>query len=144
MNEFQAAMGLSNLKYIDDNIYKRKLITQTYRNGLNGINGIYYLNDVNGVTHNYSYFPIVIDEKITGIDRNNLYEALKNYNVYSRKYFYPLTINFNCYKGLFNSESLINSKYIADRILTLPIYPDLSINDVNNIVEIINTIICKH
>lgn len=144
MNEFQAAMGLSNLKYISDNIYKRKLIAYAYRNDLNNIKGIYYLSDIDGISHNYSYFPIIINEEITGMDRNTLYENLKKYNIFSRKYFYPLTANFQCYKGLFDTTSLINSKYISDRILTLPIYPDLPIKDVHNIVEIINDILQKY
>lgn len=141
MNEFQAAMGLANLKYIDINIKKRKLISETYKNSFKDISGIYYLNDINGVKHNYSYFPILINEKILGIDRNSLYEKLKEYNVFTRKYFYPLTTDFNCYKNYFYNYNLPVSKYIADRILTLPIYSDLSIIDTQNIAAIIKYII---
>ncbi len=141
MNEFQAAMGLANLKYIDSNIERRKEITEIYRNGFKDIYGISYLNDINSVKHNYSYFPIIINEKLLGIDRNSLHEELKKYNVFTRKYFYPLTTDFNCYKNHFNNYNLPVSKYISDRILTLPIYSDLSNSDVYNIIDIIKNII---
>lgn len=141
MNEFQSAMGLANLKYIDLNIEKRKEIANLYRRELKDIPGIYYLNDMEGVKHNYSYFPIVIDEKILNKNRDYLHEKLKEYNVFTRKYFYPLITDFECYKGVFKNYNLLNAKYISDRILTLPIYSDLALADVFNITQIIRCLL---
>ena len=141
MNEFQSAMGLINLKYIDEQIQKRKLITETYRELLKEINGISFLEDKEEIKHNYSYFPIIIDESITGINRNEVNENLKNYNIFTRKYFYPLVTDFECYKDRFYDESLQTAKYISERILTLPIYGELEIQDVIKIVQVIKEII---
>lgn len=143
MNEFQAAMGLVNLQHIDEQILKRKLIAEKYRELLSEINGISYLEDKKGVKHNYSYFPIVIDEKITGIDRDKLCDEMNKYNIFPRKYFYPLTTEFDCYKEKYNHDSLNNAKYISDRILTIPIYGDLDLEDAGKITEIIKVIINK-
>lgn len=141
MNEFQAAMGLVNIKYLDEQIEKRKVIAETYRNVFKDIEGIKYLDDIEGVKHNYAYFPIVIDEKITGIDRNELNEELKKYNIFTRKYFYPLTSDFECYKGKYNDNNLKNAKHISDRVLTIPMYGELKKEDANNIAIIIKNII---
>ncbi|MGL4570191.1 MAG: DegT/DnrJ/EryC1/StrS family aminotransferase [Clostridium sp.] len=141
MNEFQAAMGLANLKYLDDQIEKRKLIAEAYRKSLKQIKGIKYLDDMENVKHNYAYFPIIIDEKITGITRDKLNEELKTYNIYTRKYFYPLTSDFDCYKNEFDSGDLKNAKYVANRVLTLPMYGELKIEEAVTISDIIKEII---
>jgi dTDP-4-amino-4,6-dideoxygalactose transaminase len=141
MNEFQAAMGIVNLKHIDEEISKRKIITEIYIKELESINGIYYLKEKNNIKLNYSYFPIVINEKITGISRDDLYERLKQYNIFTRKYFYPLVTNFQCYKGMYDDSKLNNAKYISERILTLPIYGELAEEDVYLIVDAIKRII---
>ena len=98
MNEFQAAMGLLNLKYIDEQIKNRKRITEIYRRELKDLEGIYFLEDQENVKHNYSYFPIVIDESKTKVSRNELYDRLKERGIFTRKYFYPLVTDFDCYK----------------------------------------------
>ena len=141
MNEFQAAMGLVNLNYIDEQIGKRKDIVELYRRELSEISGIYFLEDKENVRHNYSYFPIVIDEKVTGINRNDIYEKLKEYNIFTRKYFYPLVTEFDCYKGKFNDDNLHNAKYIAERVLTIPIYGELTKEEAFLIVQAIREII---
>jgi dTDP-4-amino-4,6-dideoxygalactose transaminase len=140
MNEFQAIMGILNLKYIDENIEKRKMITKTYRDCLKNINGIRVLEDIDGVKHNYSYFPILVDENVFGINRDILAEKLKEYNVICRKYFYPLITDFDCYRDKYNSNNTPIAKKVADQVLTLPIYSELELNDVKKICELMRKI----
>ena len=141
MNEFQAAMGLINLKYIERGIQRRKKIVETYRELLKDIEGITYLKDIENVKHNYAYFPIVIDERKYGKSRNEVFEKLKEYNIFTRKDFYPLTSDFECYKKLEdNKEYLKNSKYISERVLTLPLYEELEIEEVKYICDAIRYI----
>lgn len=140
MNEFQAAMGIVNLRYIDEQIQKRKIVTERYRRNLKEIQGIHYIEDLESVKHNYSYFPIIIDENVFGKTRDQLFEELKEYNVFTRKYFYPLIIDFNCYKEQYTNVKLPNAKYISDRVLTLPIYGDLSMEIVDYICDVIKKI----
>lgn len=141
MNEFQAAMGLINLKYIESGIQKRKKIVETYRKLLENIEGITYLKDMENIKHNYAYFPIIIDENKYGKSRDEVFEKLKEYNVFARKYFYPLTSDFGCYKDIEgNKDNLKNSKYISNRVMTLPLYEDLEMEDVEYICELINYI----
>lgn len=141
MNEFQAAMGLINLRYIERGIQRRKKIVEIYRELLRDIEGITYLKDMKNVKHNYAYFPIVIDKNKYGKSRDEVFEKLKEYNVFARKYFYPLTSDFECYKNIEgNKDNLKNSKYISNRVMTLPLYEDLKMEDVEYICELINYI----
>lgn len=126
MNEFQAAMGLVNLRYIDSEIGKRKKIAEHYRKRLLEIEGIRYLDVLDGIKYNYAYFPILVNEELYGITRDELHERLKKFNIFTRKYFYPLCTDFECYKGIDDLE-VSNAEYVADRIITLPIYSDLTI-----------------
>lgn len=144
MNEFQAAMGLINLNYINEQIANRKNVTEIYRRELREIEGIYFINDKKNVKHNYSYFPIVIDESKTNIDRNILHEKLEEYGIFTRKYFYPLITDFDCYKGKYNDNNLINAKYVSDRVLTLPLYGDLSEENTYRITNAIREIIVRN
>ena len=98
MNEFQAALGLLQLKYIDEYISKRKKIAQTYNEELSGIEGIRMLEEIESVKHNYAYFPIFIDEEKYGLSRDSLYNLLKRNNIYARRYFYPLISQFPTYR----------------------------------------------
>lgn len=139
MNEFQAAMGIVNLRYVDEEIEKRKKIVNKYRNYLKDIDGISFINDLEDIKHNYSYFPILIKDEF-GKTRNKLHEELKNYNIYTRKYFYPLVTDFDCYKNMNKTKTVPNAKYVSDRILTLPIYGDLSLEEVEFICEAIKKI----
>ena len=135
MNEFQAAMGLCNLKYVDGEIQKRKLVVERYMSNLEGIKGIRLIKPQKGIKSNYAYFPVVFDGyKYT---RNQVFELLKNENIIARKYFYPLTSNFECYKDMSDSAHLPVAEYIADRVLTLPLYADLDLQDVDKICKII-------
>ncbi len=141
MNEFQAAMGLVNLRYINEQIINRKIITDMYKSQLKEIEGIYMVEGKDNVKHNYAYFPIIIDENKTGISRDELYNKLKEYNIFTRKYFYPLITDFDCYKNIYQFNDLYNAKYISDRVLILPLYGDLLHEDVLEIVDIIKHII---
>lgn len=143
MNEFQAAMGLANLKYIDEEIYKRSKIANEYREQLKSIKGITYLDDKKNVKHNYSYFPILVDSNKLGISRDVLHEKLKEYRIFTRKYFYPMITDLNCYKGKFDDSNLKNAKQVSKCILTLPIYGNLQIDDVMHIVNSIKDIVNK-
>jgi dTDP-4-amino-4,6-dideoxygalactose transaminase len=135
MNEFQAAMGICNLRHVDDEIMKRKVVVERYRENLSSIKGIKLAKLQIGVKSNYSYFPVVFEDY--GLDRDEVYEVLKEHNIIARKYFYPLTTSFDCYQGRFNTEDTPVAKYIADRVLTLPLYADLAVKDVDRICEII-------
>lgn len=138
MNEFQAAIGLLQLKYIEDNIKKRKKIANLYRKKLKGIRGIKYFEDKKDVKHNYSYFPILVEEDYS-ISRDELYEKLKSNGFYVRRYFYPLISEFSPYKSLPTSDrdNLKNAYEISRKILCLPIYPELEEKEIERVVELI-------
>jgi dTDP-4-amino-4,6-dideoxygalactose transaminase len=132
MNEVQAALGLLQLKYVDEYIGKRKVIAEAYREHLKGIKGITFLNDIKGVNHSYTYFPILIDAQKYGRTRDNVFEELKKYNIFTRRYFYPLISQFPTYLGLPSArkENLPVAESIAEKVLCLPIFPGLE----NNII----------
>jgi dTDP-4-amino-4,6-dideoxygalactose transaminase len=135
MNEFQAAMGICNLRHVDDEIAKRKIVVERYIERLSNIKGIRLCKPQTGVKSNYAYLPVVFDGY--KMSRNEVFEKLKAENIYARKYFYPLANSFECYKGRFDVEKTPVAKYVADRVLTLPLYADLAIDDVNKICDII-------
>lgn len=135
MNEFQAAMGICNLRHVDREIEKRKAVVERYRERLGGIDGIKLVQPQMGVKSNYAYFPVIFDGY--KLKRDEVFEALKNENVIARKYFYPLINSFECYKDRFTCEETPVAKYIADRVLTLPLYADLALEDVDRICEIL-------
>lgn len=135
MNEFQAAMGICNLHHIESEIIKRKIVVERYVEGLSGVKGIRLCEPQAGVRGNYAYFPVVFDGY--RLDRNEISEELKTGNIIARKYFYPLTNSFECYKGKYDVEKTPVAKYIADRVLTLPLYADLAPDDVDRICDII-------
>lgn len=145
MNEFQAALGLLQLKYIDKNIAKRKEITELYRDLLKDIKGIRFLKDIEGVKHCYASFPILIDETIIGVKRDDIYNELKKKNIYTRRYFYPLVSQFSAYKGLESATegNLKIAEKITNEVICLPIYPDLTKEEVVLIVNEIKQIVKK-
>ena len=135
MNEFQAAMGICNLRHVDEEISKRKAVAKRYFERLTGIEGIRLYEPQDGVESNYAYIPVIFDGyKKT---RNEVFEDLKEQNIFARKYFYPLTNSFECYKGRFNADETPVAEYIADRVLTLPLYADLKTEEVDMICNII-------
>lgn len=137
MNEFCAAMGLCNLRHIADNIAKRKTVAERYLEHLEGVKGIQVNTVKKYVKANYAYFPIVIHEKEFGSDRNKVIEKLNKQGIYPRKYFYPLTNAFSCYCGRFDASDTPIALYVSERILTLPLYAELALEDVDRICGII-------
>lgn len=139
MNEVQAAFGLLYLKHIDSYINKRMAVAYKYRELLKEINGIQFLNEINSIAYNYSYFPIFIDEKAFGISRDQLYEIMIENNFFCRRYFYPLITDFPMYKDNRRSKnfSLNNAILAATQVLCLPIYPDLDNYFIEEICSII-------
>jgi dTDP-4-amino-4,6-dideoxygalactose transaminase len=139
MNEVQAAMGLLQLKYIDGAIEKRRQITLQYREGLKDIDGITCMHDMDNVNHCYSYFPILIDKEKYGMTRDELYEELKKYQIFGRRYFYPLISQFPTYKGLESARpgGMPVAERITEQVLCLPIYTDLQIDARNLIISIL-------
>ncbi|MEI8198964.1 MAG: DegT/DnrJ/EryC1/StrS family aminotransferase [Eubacteriales bacterium] len=135
MNEFQAAMGICNLRHIDSEIEKRKLVAQRYIQRLSNVNGISIAKPQKDVKSNYSYFPVIFDGY--KLNRDEIVENLKVESINARKYFYPLTNSFECYKGRFEVEKTPVANYIGNRVLTLPLYSDLLIEDVDRICDII-------
>jgi dTDP-4-amino-4,6-dideoxygalactose transaminase len=135
MNEFQAAMGLCNLKHIDQEIFKRKKVVERYIEQLKGIEGIQLNLPQEGVESNYAYFPIVFNNYKKS--RDDVYEELTRHQIIARKYFYPLITDFDCYKNQYDSNLTPIAKKIAAQVLTLPLYADLSLEDVDRICEII-------
>ena len=137
MNEFQAAMGICNLRYLSTEIEKRKKVVEHYRNRLEGIEGIKLSTIQNYVESNYAYFPGVFDGyKYT---RNEVFEKLAEVGIGARKYFYPLTNSFECYHNYptAGTEKTPVAQHMALRVLTLPLYADLSLKDVDRICNII-------
>lgn len=139
MDEVRAAYGLLNLKYIDKAIENRKIIAQAYRQGLTQIQGISYLQDIQGVRHNYSYFPIFVDKKKYGMKRDELYHKLKENNIFGRRYFYPLISNFSTYRELDSAKpyNLPIANRVANQVICLPIYDNLELKDVERVINII-------
>lgn len=133
MNEIQSAFGLLQLKTIDDSIAKRKLLFDKYVNIFKDINGISILNISSNLEYNYSYFPILVDETEYGLGRDQLYNKLKEINVFSRKYFYPLISDFDTYKDYRTSE-LMNAKLVSNNVLCLPLYDSMTAKDFDVIV----------
>lgn len=137
MNEFCAAMGLCNLRHVDDEIAKRKVVIERYAERLSEAEGI-QLNPVQkDVKPNYAYFPAVFDEKVFGASRNEVFEALAKAGIGARKYFYPLTNTFDCFHGKYDPNLTPVALHISKRVLTLPLYADLALEDVDRICDII-------
>lgn len=138
MNEFQAAMGLCNLRYIEQNISKQKHIFEIYINELSDIKGIRLFRKQENVKSNYAYFPILINEDEFGKNRDEVFEELMRENIFARKYFYPLINEYDCYCNRFDTHQTPVALKISRQVLTLPIYADLEINTVKNICGILH------
>lgn len=137
MNEFQAAMGICNLRHLSEEIAKRKIVVERYRERLSNIKGIKLCEEQKGVVSNYAYFPVVFDGY--KYSRNEIFDMLKQHDIIARKYFYPLTNSFACYKyyPTADIEKTPVARYISERVLTLPLYADLALDDVDRISDII-------
>lgn len=137
MDEVRAAYGLLNLKQVDNAIAARRKVAETYREALKDVEGITYFDDIPGVRHNYSYFPIFVDAEKFGKTRDQLYQEMKYANVLGRRYFYPLITEFSTYKGLPSAtrENLPEAYKLADCVLCLPMHHDLSKGDIKRIIK---------
>lgn len=135
MNEFQAAMGICNLRHIDEEVAKRKQVFEWYQEGLLNVAGIKLPVIAPNVTSNYAYYPILVNEEEYGMNRDMLYEKLIDENIYTRKYFYPLTNEYQCYEGRFSSEETPIALEISRKVLTLPMYADLTRQQVDMICK---------
>ncbi|MBE5960140.1 MAG: DegT/DnrJ/EryC1/StrS family aminotransferase [Lachnospiraceae bacterium] len=137
MNEFQAAMGICNLRHVEEEIAKRKNVVEHYRAFLEDIDGLTLVRPQDGVKTNYAYLPVLIDEKKAGITRDELCNRLNAHNIYPRKYFYPLTSSFPCYKDKVRETNTPVASWATERILALPLYADLDSDSVDAICSII-------
>lgn len=133
MDELRAIMGICNLRHIDEEIVKREKVYLKYQDCLSGIDGIELIPKQKDVESNYGYFPIMINEKKYGKTRDELYEYMKTNNIFTRKYFYPLTSDAECYNSVFNSKNTPIAKYVSERILCIPIFADLEVKDIDRI-----------
>lgn len=139
MNEFQAAIGLLMLDLVGEEIKKRKHLTMVYRDRLSEIPGIYFRTEMPEVKHNYYNFVITVEENKFGISRDELYKKLKKYNIFTRRYFYPLCSQFQCYRNYPSSapENLPIAEKVSKSILSLPLYGALGEQDIHKICDII-------
>ena len=138
MNEFQAAMGICNLRHIDEEIAKRRRAYERYTDRLSKVKGLTLLSCVEGIKQNYAYYPILVDLKKYGLNRNELCERLALNNIYARKYFYPL-VSKN--KGFTHRsvEATPKAEYYAENVLCLPLYADLTLAEIDIICDIIQS-----
>lgn len=139
MNEVQAAMGLLQLKSVDESIERRKVVADRYRELLKDIKGISMLPEPEDTISNYAYFSIFVNEKEYGMSRDALYEKMKQNNIFGRRYFYPLISEFSMYKSLESSSqsNLPVAHKIANEVICLPIYPVLTLDTVDNICNVL-------
>lgn len=137
MNEFCAAMGLCNLRHIDSEIEKRRKVVERYRSHLEGVEGLRLNAEDPNVRYNYAYFPVVVEEKIFGSSRAEIIDALAEQGIGAGKYFYPLTNTFSAFHGKYNVLETPVALHVSKRVLTLPLYADLALEDVDRICGII-------
>ena len=139
MDEIRSAYGLLNLKQVDAAIAARQKVAVAYRKALRNVDGISFWDDMPGVRHNYSYFPIFVDAEKYGMTRDELYMKMKDQGVWSRRYFYPLISEFSTYRGLESSrpENLPNAHMMADTVICLPMHHALSDEEINRIIDCI-------
>ena len=137
MDEIRSAYGLLNLKQVDAAIAARQKVAVAYREALRNVNGISFWDDMPGVRHNYSYFPIFVDAEKYGMTRDELYMKMKDQGVWGRRYFYPLISEFSTYRGLESSrsENLPNAHRMADTVICLPMHHALEENEIDRILE---------
>lgn len=139
MDEIRSAYGLLNLQQVDKAIESRKSTAFKYREGLKDIEGIRFLCDIEGVKHNYSYFPIFIDENKYGMSRDALYMKLKEQNILARRYFYPFISEFSTYRGLESAtvENLPIAHKLASSVICLPMYAFMEDCDIERVISVI-------
>lgn len=139
MNEFAAIMGLCNLKRMDVTLHNRKKRWVLYQQRLNLKKGIKFFQRKEESSYNFAYFPIIVDE-LYNLSRDELYDFLKENNIFSRKYFYPLTSDQACFKNKYKKCELNNARWLATHILVLPFYEHIDINCIEDICKIITEV----
>lgn len=139
MDEMRAAYGLLNLRQVDAAIAARRKVAEAYRETLKDVEGITFFDDMPGVRHNYSYFPVFIDKERFGMTRDGLYFRMRDANILGRRYFYPLITEFSPYRSLPTAtrENLPNAHRLADSVLCLPMHHNLSPADIDRILAIL-------
>ena len=137
MNEFCAAMGLCNLRHLDEEIGKRQKVVERYRENLRDVPGLKLNVIQTDVKPNYAYFPVVFEESEFGATRNEVFDKLNENNIGARKYFYQLTSTFECYAGKFDPAETPVALHVSKHVLTLPLYADLSMENVDRICGIV-------
>lgn len=139
MNEFCAIMGLCNLRHIDKALDKRKKIVHLYRHKLTNVKGIRFFNEFNEIKSNYAYIPILITKDFK-MSRNQVYNVLRDKNVYTRKYFFPITADQECFKNRYNDLHLENARILSKQVLVMPLFEELDIENLNVIFEYLEEI----
>ena len=139
MDEVRSAYGLLSLKYVDSAIATRKAVAEQYRAALRGVPGLRIMEDVPGVTHNYSYFPIFVNASEYGETRDELYFRLQKHNILGRRYFYPLISTFSTYRGLpsATASNLPVATHMANEVICLPLHHELKQEEINSIINLI-------
>lgn len=137
MNEFQAAMGLCNLKHLEEEIAKRSRVAIRYRERLGGVPGLKLAPVQQDVKPNYAYFPVIFEPEVFGRSRDEISDKLKEHDIFTRKYFYPITNSLDCYKDEFNAGDTPVALDASLKVLTLPLYADLPLEDVDRICDLI-------
>ncbi len=139
LNEISSAFGLLQLKYVNQVIEKRKRLCAYYRQLLTAIPGIKLIDEMKGIDYSYTYFPILVNKEEFGIDRDEVYEKLKHYGIFSRRYFYPLISSFHPYNKIpsANPANLPIANKISEQVLCLPVYYDLDLRKIDFIVKIL-------
>lgn len=136
MNEFCAAMGICNLRHVDDEIAKRRAVAERYWDRLDSMPGVKICRPAEGIKANYAYMPVVFEDGC-GTTRDEVFAKLREHSIFSRKYFYPLVSDYACYRGRFDSSKTPVAQHVADRVLTLPMAADLALEDVDRICDIV-------
>ena len=137
MNEFCAAMGICNLRHLDEELAKRKRVAERYWGNLEGVPGVQAIRPAAAIKPNYAYLPVLFDPEIFGTTRDDVFAALAENNIGARKYFYPLVSDYACYRAVYASERTPVAKRAAAQVLTLPMYADLALEDVDHICNIV-------
>ena len=135
MNEFCAAMGVCNLRHLDGEIAKRKAVAERYWERLEGAPGVTVFRPGEDVRHNYAYLPVLFDPEAFGATRDDIFDTLDAEGVGARKYFYPLVSDYACYRSVYSSDRTPVAKKASGRVLTLPMYAELALTDVDRICD---------
>lgn len=139
MNEFCAAMGVCNLRHLDEEVAKRRAVAERYWERVETVPGVRVFRPASGVRANYAYLPVIFDPEAFGATRDDVFDALDAAGVGARKYFYPLISDYACYRGVYSSDRTPVARRMAAQVLTLPMYADLSLADVDRICDVVES-----